>query len=352
MVNRCRSTSPSRTPRTGRTPGATLYRIAFSYFLVAIASAIAALSALAHPGSGLEVDTVGRIYVSDVFRETIWRVHPDGRIEPFVTDAWTHEFHLLPDDTLVFEREHDGDPAPQSLSRVTPSGHLEQLLPPAAERSQFSGTGFAFAPPDRIYFGLTQRGANDRWYAVVRTRELERENQGSAQPPVAEVFAGATQGDLHRDGPSPSATFRMIVDMRLASDGSLWVLDYDRVRRISASGQVSTQGPPLIEPDPENPPHRGGPVTTWNRLYGLAVDPSGHAYAAYMAGRRVVRVAPDGHTDVVHQSGEGWSPVGVACGTHARLFVSELSDRGSRLRVLEVLRDTRGARVVATLPPE
>ena len=288
-----------------------------------------ALPVAGHPGSGLEVGPDGTVVFSDIFRRTIWRLAPDGTLSAAVTATWTHEFQFDAHGVLIFEREGDGDPAPQSLWRLTPDGQTHRLLPPTADRMLFGGTALAMDGDSAIFFAVVARGDENQWYAQVRRRELD-----DASGDRVTVYAGALAGVQANDGDRHRATFRMITDMRLHPDGSLWLLDRDRLRIISPDGLVSTRGPVLIDADPTDPPFRSGPSTTWNRLYGLAAARDGSAYVGYSAGRRVLRIAPSGEVDVAYRCEAGWSPVGVAVAANGGLVVSEVSDLGRKIRVV------------------
>lgn len=313
--------------------------------LTAILTIAVAGTVAAHPGSGLEVDAEGRVYVSDIFRKTIWRIDADGDAAQFVPDSWSHEFHLDAAGGLVYENEHDGDPAPQSLNVISSGGERLQIIPPARDRLDFGGTAFLLRDDGSVLFTATVHGEDDAWYAVVRRRDAGDRTGASVR-----TVAGATAGDMYADGPADRATFRMLLDMRRDDDGNLWLLDRDRIRILTPKGEVRTHGPELIEADPEDPPFRSGQETTWNRLYGLALVGDGSAYVAYFAGRRVHRISREGERTTAHRCEDGWAPVGVAVGGDGALYVSEVSDRGQKLRIV-VSRSGR-TRILVTLPDD
>lgn len=306
------------------------------------------LSVATHPGSGLEVAADGAVYLADVGAETIWRIAPDGSISPAVIDSWTHELQLEADGTLVYEREHTGyEQAPQSLRTLAPDGERRVLIPAPPVRERFGSNAFARMADGSVVFAHTVRGEDGRWRTIIRQRDAD-DHDGSR----VRTIAGALGGELYKDGPGHEATFRMIVNMRPMPDGSVLLLDRDRVRRIAFDDNggctVTTQGPSLIEQKPQDPPTRGGPETTWNRLYGLAAEKGGSVLVTYFAGRRVVRISPEGEVTNVYNSDSNWSPIGVAIGPKGGIHVSEISDRGGRLRVI-VLEEGE-ARVLAAIP--
>ena len=329
-------------------------------FLVAVTFVLisAVTSERPHPGSGLEVSAEGFVYVADVARETIWRIAPDGAVEPLVQNAWTHEFHLLdregpdgePAGTLVYEREHTGrERAPQSVNQILPDGERRVLIPPPPDRARFGSNAFFRGPDGVVTFAHTVRGVDGKWRAIIRQRDPD-DHDGSR----VRTIAGSLEGPLYRDGPALHATFRMILDIRQLADGTIVLLDRDRVRRLVPDGAGSftthTQGSSLIDTPPKDPPTRGGPETTWNRLYGLAVDADGNALVAYHGGRRVLRITPEGAISTIHDSGRRWAPLGVAIGPSGEVYVSEIADRGGRLRVLRLKQ--KAPEIVATIPPE
>ncbi len=299
-----------------------------------------------HPGSGLEVASDGTVYLADVARKTIWRISPEGEVAPAVTSSWTHEFHLTAGDTLVYEKEHLGyEQAPQSIWTLTADGQRTQVVAPPDDRSKFGSNAFARSESGEVFFAHRVRGEDGKWRSIIRQRAAD-DLDGSA----VRTIAGSLEGPLYRDGPAHEATFRMILDMRLMDDGTLYLLDRDRLRMLAPDGTVSTLGPVLIDASPKNPPTRGGSESTWNRLYGLCVDSDGAAHVAYNAGRRVVCIDPDGSLKIVHTSDRGWAPLGVAFGPDGAMHISEASDRGSRLRVLRFEGDKPS--VLASIPAE
>jgi sugar lactone lactonase YvrE len=113
-----------------------------------------------------------------------------------------------------------------------------------------------------------------------------------------------------------------------------------------SAGRITTVASGLIDQDPRDPPHRRGPSMTINRLYGLAVDESGEVFVAYRAGRRVMRVSPEGELETLHESEGRWSPIGVAVHNKA-VYVLEVSDKSiEQLRVLRIPAEGKAETVV------
>ncbi|MFG0256668.1 MAG: hypothetical protein ACF8GE_02075 [Phycisphaerales bacterium JB043] len=275
---------------------------------IAVLTCVVSMGAGAHPGNGIDVAPDGTVYFADVARQTIWRLDPSGSLEELVTDRWTHSLDLAPDGTLYYEREVvTNGVAPASFWRIRPDGTHERLIPPQSDRRQFAGGDFGVDHEGSVYYAHNVRGADDRWRTLIMRRTMGGE---------VEAFTGLGDGELYQDGDAGIATIRIVTGMDMGPDGALYFADRDHIRRVEIGGEhagrISTIASGLIDQRPHNPPDRRSPPTTRNRLYGIKVDVDGSVLVAYQAGRRVMRVAPSGEVEVVHESEGRWSPIGVA----------------------------------------
>ncbi len=283
---------------------------------------LAGLVADAHPANGIAIDRNGNVYFADVAKTTIWKLDADGKLTAYVENSWTHGIQLETDGTLYYERELEvSGVAPCELNRITPSGKREKVIPPAKNRADFSGAPFVRLGDGSVLFAHSIRDDEGRGRAAIRRRGPDGK---------ITTLAGAKQGPLYVDGAAHQATFRMITDMKLGPDGQIYLLDRDRLRRMSLEGRTDTLARDLLDKAPLDPPQKTGPPTTINRLYGLAFGAENNVFIAYHAGRRVIRVTPSGEVSSVLSAKRPWAPVGVAVG-------------GGNLYVLEVHDDLRAA---------
>lgn len=294
------------------------------------ASLLCSASAFAHPGHGIAVGKSGDVYFTDVARTKIWRYSKAGELSVAVADTWTHTLRLHEDGTLYFERELPADGvAPAELNRLSPAGQRTNVIPAETDRSRFGGSGFLVMADESVLFPYTARGDDGKYRGFIGRRA--RDGQVS-------VFAGAKAGALFVDGPKERATFRMITDMAMGKDGTLYVLDRDRLRAIGKDGVTRTIAKGLLDEPPADPPQKHGPPTTINRLYGLAIGDDGQFYVAYHSGRKVLRISRDGRRETIYEVDRPWAPVGVAVRGDS-CFVLEandaLSEAGPRVRVIE-----------------
>jgi hypothetical protein len=306
--------------------------------LVVLILLATAFTTLAHPGNGIVVGDDGAIHFADVGRETIWHLDPDGALTPRVRDRWTHCLFLAPDGTLYYEREEPGEGvAPCSFWRIAPDGTHERLIEPQRDRRQFSGGDFVVDASGAVYYPYSVRHAEGGW----RTQIMRRTPKGDVR-----TFTGLGDGPRFTDGGPHIATIRIVTAMAMGPDGHIYFCDRHHVRRIQIEGEnagaVTTIASNLIEEAPSDPPERRGPSTTINRLYGIAVADNGDVIVAYQAGRRVLRVAPDGEVESIHASDGRWSPIGVAT-RDDDVYVLEVADASiEQLRVVRLSPD--GAR--------
>lgn len=289
-------------------------------------------AAIGHPGAGIVVRPDGTVCFTDISRRTIWQVAPDGARSALVQGTWTHSIALGPDGAIYYEREETADgPAPSSFWRIAPREQPERLIAPQPDRAVFGGAEFVIDSEGKIYFPHSVRDASGSWRAQI----MRRTPQGESLP-----FSGMGDGPLFTDGDATEATIRIVTAMAPGPDDSVYFADRDHIRRIDTSGdsagRITTIASGLIDDKPRNPPHTRGPSTTINRLYGLAVDERGEVFVAYQAGRRVIRVSPQGELETLHESDGRWSPIGVAVHGEA-VCVLEVSDRSiEHLRVLRI----------------
>src|SRR5262249_43678252 len=93
-------------------------------------------------------------------------------------------------------------------------------------------------------------------------------------------------------GPAISAQFQVVRGVAVGPDGSLYIADYGRVRRVSRGGMITTvagAGIPGLSGD-------GGPATAarFSSIVGIAMGSDGSLYIADNQNVRVRRVGPDG----------------------------------------------------------
>jgi YD repeat-containing protein len=154
----------------------------------------------------------------------------------------------------------------------------------------------------------------------------------------ASVIAGTTAGYAGDGGPADQAKFNQLFDVKVAPDGSVYVLDLanQRVRRIGTDGIINTiAGTGVAGFNGDNIP------ATQAKLFGpwgIAVGPDGSVYIAEIGSNRIRKVDPNGIITTVAGNGqvEGYAgdggpaikarlgqPVGLAVGPDGSLYIGD-----------------------------
>ena len=289
-------------------------RRAFPVLLLSLL--VPAAAARAHPGTGIAVDRQGRVYFTDLKR--IWRRDPGGRLTAVVEGKHSHAIRLAEDGSLEGEHvTYDGSRFWTSAWNLSPGGALRETAPPT------EGVPFLFTP------AVTPDGT--RYYARVdNNRRDASEIHRRTADGRTELFAGGVYG--YADGVGGEARFGPIGALVVGPGGDLYITDEASVRRVTASGRVTTiaRGGPFLESSLFARIFGG----RFGKMMGLAVDGRGNVFAANYGGACVVRITPEGRVMRVLKSKGGWAPSGVAL-SGADLYVLEFG-RGDSVRVRRV----------------
>jgi sugar lactone lactonase YvrE len=235
-------------------------------------------STYAHPGSGIAVDAQGNIYFVDTGRG-VWKANPNGDLTLISGTA----YHWLAlDEKGHFARNNLGSFDRGSFERVTPAGAVPTVVISSDYPIVVGADGGLYYVP----------------FKKTGPRELVRRKYDG----LRSVFV-ALPADTSRE------PMLWVNGIAAAPDGSLYVADNDAVRRIEASGSISTMavaidGSECRDPLPDAPklPY----------LRGLAVARSGVVYAAANGCRSVVSIPPKGAVRIILKAERPWSPTGVA----------------------------------------
>ena len=217
-------------------------------------------AAEAHNGYGIVVDPQGRICFLDSVRNRIWRVEPDARLTSLATDK--HGNNLARDAAGNLYVQHVN----RTIWKISPDDRAIKLLqgPSVGSLDEFITVDNA----GNIYLAV----GND--FHGRPPRLLKRTATGS----VSELGAG----------------FGVLISAAWGPDGSLYLTERTRIRRLAPDGNVSTV------------------AEGFQRLMGIAVDTQGTFYVADSDAFAVLRVAPDGRSSVIARTWLPWKPAAVA----------------------------------------
>jgi hypothetical protein len=258
--------------------------------LAAVVVLIVATSstAAAHEGWGIVVDSRGRVYVTDIPANTIWRISSDGRVEAIRRFIHSHALSLGLDGAVYGTNVSLTQPV-RSAWRFDSGARFSEIIPPT-RGFPLDLQSFLLAPDGSVYSASIYQHPEP-----AGGRELYLLHWSPAG--VVDTVAGGPVG--HADGHGRAARFQSIDGMAWLPDGSIVLADGPRLRRVFVDGRVESLGPPLT-------------TLRWDQdLLGVAVGPDGAIYAADFAGRVVQRVVGD-RVDTLYRAGTYWSPAGIA----------------------------------------
>jgi len=150
-------------------------------------------------------------------------------------------------------------------------------------------------------------------------------------------------GDCGDGGPAAEAQLDLPMGVAVGSDGSLYIADEDRVRRVGADGVITTVAG---GGDPPDGVGDGGPATEAyvNGVESVAIGPDGSLYVVEWSEHRVRRVDPSGTITTVAGNGTaGYSgdggpapeaqldhPEDVAIGPDGSLYIADTENHRVR----------------------
>lgn len=268
--------------------------------------------------TGISVDPSGNVFVADFTNHTIRRVTQDGVV---TTVAGTAGQSGKADGTGSAARfAHPTGVAADSAGNVfvadQTNGTIRKIAPGGVVTT-FAGS------PDNI--GSTDgTGSAARFFlpkqvAVDGSRRVWVADTGNATirristDAMVTTVAGTANLSGFANGAGTTARFNSPQELALEPSGALVIADFGNhmLRRISTDGTVST-----LAGTPETPGTADGPATSaqFRSPLGVAVDSSGNAYAADWGNHTIRKIAPDGTvTTFAGSAGQ----IGTADGTGA-----------------------------------
>lgn len=276
---------------------------------------IFALMGFGHPGDGLDVDSKGNIYITDVHRKSVWKIGSDGKPTALLKEHWSHGLCVDALDRVWVEVEVDN--THYSIVRIETNGQSTTILGPIKRGQDLYGVNILADLENNLYF--PHSNPPNKFAIGIRKRSPEG---------IVTLIAGDNTFG-HKDGFGPEAQFEGIQSMRFGSDQWIYVVDRVSIRRISLSGHVETLYRDILLEHPEHQPFDNGNPSVSNRVYGLDIEPeSGDILVAYHGNRSVLRFNKEGRQRI-YQSKKPWSPVGVAVAKNGILVKESGLEPGS-----------------------
>jgi sugar lactone lactonase YvrE len=240
-----------------------------------------AVSANAHPGVGIVVDSRGNVFYTDL--KQVWRIAPDGEKTVAVPNVHTHELYVDSGDNLYGEHLwYNGERLDTWGSRVwrrTPDGRVVDIVP--------AHPGF-----NDTYSFVRDRAGTMYWAA-------REKNEIQKRTPDGHIVTVARHN------------FRDVRWMTVTPDGTVYLIDRVDLLRVTPDGRVATVA--------RNVSAGSGR----HAVMGLWLDRQRNVYAADYSGSKVKRIDPNGRVEVVARSLFPWGPTGGVFDRSGNLWLLE-----------------------------
>lgn len=234
-----------------------------------------AAGAQAHPGIGIVSDSRGNVFYTDLHQ--VLRIDTAGRVSVAVPRVHTHELYMDAHDNLFGEHLwYEGDATGQWGHRVwkrSPDGAIVDVVP--------ATRGF------RTSFEFVRDAAGNQYWVG--------DESGDGAKTRTTLFLRTPAG-------SKRAVARGLTNARWIAadpDGTVYVVDDRRVKRVSPNGEVRVASPPLAT----------GLLADF--IGGTTTDGDGMIYVANYGAGRVDRIGVDARLTIFERSGVRFGPCGV-----------------------------------------
>jgi sugar lactone lactonase YvrE len=243
-----------------------------------------ALSASAHPSSGIVVDQHGQVFFQDILGRAIWKIDAQGNLTKYYDKLGGHWMALDAEGKLSRAKI-------PHFERITPDGEKPALV--VAD----GGSPIAVSRDGHLYYlcGFSRTQPTDPGGPLI----------GRMSP----------EGKLTVLTPGLKETVEKlggITGLTTGPDGCLYAACPSAVLKVSPDGTASTLVHPVTVADCDEDFPDGNRDFPLPALRGLAVDREGTVYAAATGCHRVVSIARDGKVEVVLKAERPWSPTAVA----------------------------------------
>ncbi len=243
-----------------------------------------------HPGVGIVEDSRGNVFYTDL--KQVWKITPSGQKTVAVPNVHTHELYL--DEQGFLYGEHlwyNGDKRDtwgHYVWRLSPSGQIEKVIPDTE--------------------GFLEN------YSFVRDHHGNMYWADRSKPCQQVVKRGVDKVTR----PVSSECFENIRKVEALPDGSLYLIDFQDLKKIDAGGKVYTIASKIA-----NKQWVKSSTDNQNAVMGIWYDPQGNLYAAVMSERLVKKFGSDGKERIAYKTSWPWAPSGGMVDSKGNLWLLE-----------------------------
>lgn len=261
----------------------------------------------AHPGVGILQDKKGNVYYTDL--KQVWKITPAGQKSVAVPNVHTHELYIDDQDNVYGEHlwynGEQKDTWGYYVWRLSPSGRVEKVIPDTEGFME----NYSFV---RDHFG--------NMYWADRSKPCQT---------VVKKKADNTVSPITRQ------CFENIRKIEILPDGSVFLIDFQDLKKIDSRGNVTTVAPKIA-----NKRWTTSTPDNQNSVMGIWSDPAGNLYAAVSSERLVKKFGSDGKEQVVYKTSFPWNPSGGMIDSSGNLWILEYNAINS-VRVERISKDNQ-----------
>jgi hypothetical protein len=243
-----------------------------------------------HPGVGIVEASTGDVYYTDL--KQVWKITPTGQLVIAVPDVHTHELYLDENDNLYGEHLwYNGEKKNtwgHYVWKLSPDGRISKVIPD--KEGFLEDYSFVRDPAGRMYW-------------------VDRST------PCQQVIRKNTDGSISRFA---TDCFHNIRGMETLREGSVAVVDFQDIKKISPQGRVTTVALKIA-----NKKWTRSSVENQNAVMGIWEDREGNLYAAVLSEGLVKRFRRNGSEEVVLKTPFPWTPSGGMVDSRGNLWVLE-----------------------------
>ena len=240
-------------------------------------------NAAAHPASGIIVDRYGNVYFI-YSKSGVVKISTDGKLS-YIHKATDGHWMCLDEQGFFSQTQ------PKYFERITPDGTKPAII--------YAGGGSPIVVnKDGNFYYCGGQNGNMNPGAVTLVQETPQKQQTVFSPHLEDTLNKLDDG---------------ITGIAASPDGSLYLVCWNSLLKVTMDGKVTTLLHPVIVSDCDEDPadhkeiNRGKPL-----LRGVAVDSSGIVYVAATSCHCLLKITPDGKVKTILKAERPWTPTGVA----------------------------------------
>ena len=243
--------------------------------LVIIILGVHCFPIFAHPGWGIEHDSKGNLFFTDIVNKTIWKLDKDGVLSAFSKEKWSHQLFIDEDDNIyICNEEYKIGNGWNSIIKISQDGNESYIIPPIKRGIEFSGTLIAIDDNQNIYYEY-----NNNLY--------RRNSEGKYSLYITNDFGTISNLDF--------------------LNSVLYIVAPDKIFTVDSNKYLSVVAKDFINPNPNDGAYDG----RYNMVAGMDVDDNGNILFAYYGNSRVLKALKDGSIEEIYFAEGNWYPMGV-----------------------------------------